>query len=367
MKNIKNVSPWSLVACAFAVIFTVAACSDDDNHTQNDISDSTERYEKLRLDSLRYELLLRQLCDVENLYNATIAYTPRYGEALHAATPTIYYVGVDTLPQARGTWQCITSAVRDSASATAQINEVSILNMHLSYTEGGAGDELARIDVECPELANVLTSIVFIPAKRWSSNDEDSPFGFLSVWKEDSTGFYYLCVQKAQGCNGILLSFDTKIKDAKIKWETEEMYSPKQGNFFLYKNTARGDAFAALANCVNFNSTEYDKAVNKLRGRGSMTLSWLALLSNSWIYSSFSSLIFANDYLRLEYSSSGGYYYAVVNYSRLKKQNGRIICDNYQKTFKECETPDHELPSRAIYFKPDFNNEEGWTCIYKGS
>ena len=359
MKNIKSSSLWSLLVCALAVIFTVAACSDDDNHTQNDTSDSAEKYEKLSLDSLRYELLIRQLCDVESFYTATTAYTPRYGEALHAATPTIYYVGVDTLPQALATWQSITSAVRDSASATAHINEVSILNMHLSYTEGGSEDEIARIDVECPELANVLTSIVFIPAKRWPSNDKSSPFGFLSVWKEKETGYFYLCVKKAKGGNGILLSFDGD------EWEKEERSSSTQGNFFLYKNTARGDAFAALANCINYNSTPYNQALNKLKtfaGDTNKTYNMLKLISKG------EEFVFGNDYLWLEYSWSGGvnYYNVLVNYSSFSKQNGQIICKNYDKKFGEHKTPQHEKPSRAIYFSLRYNNKTGWNCFHKG-
>ena len=358
MKNIKNVSLRSLLVYAFAAVFVLTACSDDDNSTKDEdgTSASIEKSEEEILDSLRYKLLIDQLCDVKELPDGRVSYTSHYGEALHVATPTVYYIGIDTLPQARGTWQSIASAVRDSASTQTQINEVSVLNMHLSYSEGDNENELARIDVECPELADVLTSIVFIPMERWPSNDKGSPFGFLSVWREPRTNYYYLCVSKSQGHKGIMLTFDGGYKE---DWFRK--YDYWQGQFFLWYNTAGTDVIEALSDCMCFYRTRFDAAMKKLNEDAptSKTCSILSDLQRD-IYSH----EFDHSYTYHHYMWKFHFcYYVQILRSSLKNDG---TCSYRWPSYKRESTPNRETPSYAIYFNSNYDNRE-WNCIHKGS
>jgi hypothetical protein len=365
MKHINYIPTWTFLICSFMFVFAVTACSDDDTDDKNEEETFNQLEENLALDTMRQELLISQLCDEEELLDGRVIYTPRYGEALHVATPTIYYVGIDTILKARAAWQNITSAVRDSASAQTLINEVRVLNTHLSYTEGGSEGEFARIDVECPELANVLTSIVFIPIDRWPSNDQGSPFGFLSVWK-DSTGYYYVCVQKALGCNGILLSFDGEWRK-KFIW-----YSLFNSTYIWKQSMARGDAFDALANCISYNPTQYNKALEELARVAGTNNNTYRKLKECATSPTGKMVCFNNDYTIEGHIFS---YRGIMN-------NSAITDRYYYKTDKWYKTCMHwsshfgkgwgggtvlHTPSRAIYFKPDFNNKEGWTCIFRGT
>jgi hypothetical protein len=357
MKNIKNVSLWSLLV--FATVFVLTACSDDDYSTNNEDGAyaSIEKSEEQILDTLCYKSLISQLCEVKELPDGRVSYTPHYGEALHVATPTIYYVGIDTLTQARCTWQGVTSAVRDSASAQTRINEVSVLNMHLSYSEGDNENELARIDVDCPELANVLTSIVFIPIDRWPSNDQGSPFGFLSVWQEEKTHYYYLCVRKSVGGEGILLTFDGGYT---TDWLSE--YPKWQGRFYLWGNTASTDAIESLSYCMHFTPTKFNAAITKLKEEApaSKTCSILSDLQRDIYSHTFDHSYGYYHYLWKFYNC----YYVSILRSCLQK-DGK--CSTWSNSFRRDNTPTRETPSHSIKFNSDYSNKTGWNSIFKGS
>lgn len=360
----------NLFILSLLLLFGVAACSDDD--LVNETEDTwTEKDEALALDSLRYEMLIQQLCFEEKQANGTVAYTSRHGKALYAAAPTTYYVGVDTFPQARETWQSIISAAQDSISAQTQTNEINVLNLHLTYTESDDEGELARIDVDCPELESVLTSIVFIPMTQWPNNDKGSPFGFLSVWKENKTGYYYLCVRKAFGSQGILLTFDGG-------WEEDwfRKYDHWQGQFYLWKNTAGTDVFDALSGCMRWNETKVKQAMESLSKAAGTTnktyaqLSRIYQLSQQKIYSvqwwiSFFSSTFDNGYT---YSHHIWWAYNCYDVTITRSRfSSNLTCSHWSSSYTHKETPGRYNPSHAIYFDPDYNNKTGWTCILKGT
>ena len=371
MKHINDIPMWTFLICSFAFVFVVTACSDDDADNINEKETFNQSEENLALDTMRQELLISQLCDEEQLLDGKVVYTPRYGEALHVATPTIYYVGIDTITQARDTWQCIASAVRDSASSQAQINEVDVLNMHLSYSEGGNEAELARIDVECPELADVLTCIVFIPMERWPSNDDiGSPFGFLSVWKDKN--YYYLCVKKAQGGDGILLSFDGEWRVNRINFDIQN--SKPKSLVIWEESMAHNSAFKALANCISYYPTRYNKALNelvKVAGTNNKTYSKLKALATSD-----KEVRFNNDYTS-KYIKKPlfTYYSGIMNYSKIidiidpktGQRKKKFECWSSPFGWGTGERPVLYEPSRAIFFESDYNNKEGWTCIFVGT
>lgn len=350
------------------IIFGVAACSDDDPANKAEETQTEEDNAQI-LDSLRYEMLLQQLCFEEEQLNGTVAYTPRHGYALNSAAPTIYYVGVDSLPQAQKKWQEITSVMRDSMEAQTQTNEISILDLHLTYTEGKNKGEIARIDVDCPLLADVLTSIVFIPMEKWPANAKGSQFLLCSVWKENKTGYYYQCVRKATGNKGILLTFDGGYNQDIFK----KYAKYHGGQFFVWKDCARLEAFEELAFCMTIYKSVFLKAQEQMiKNAGGFDK-----LSDNRRYTLHNHLgtdngnRFYNGTFDNAYSWSkkwyfwGATYYYIVKIARAKLDPDTHKCSSWTDTYSRNQRPGVCYPSHAIYFGYDYQSD-GWTCVFKG-
>ncbi len=377
MKHIYISPLWALLLCAFAAAFTLTACSDDENINESEWKPTNDEEYALIADSLRYNMLISQLCDVEEQPDGTVAYKPCRGKALYAATPTVYYVGIDTLLEAQDTWQCITVAMRDSDSAETQVDEVSLFDLRLTYSEGGDDGELARIDVECPELANVLTSIVFIPMERWAANDKGSPFGFLSVWRKKTVKYgreeyhYYLCVRKAQGDEGVLITFDGD-------WEADwfKKYDHWQGQFYLWKNTATGNDFAALSSCMRYNTNAFLKALDAMKkasyndGWGGETWRTLTYVYEHGTDNNKNNEPYSQPF-DFDYSYGHHLWWAYNCYDvHIARVGFRTDHTRYEWTdnYTHKKKPVRGHASHSIHFNPDYNNKTAdWTCIYKGT
>ncbi len=364
----------TLFILSLFLLFGVVACSDGETTVDSEES-LIEEDDSLILDTLQYRMLLCELCYVEDLSNGTTSYTPRHGYALYSATPTIYYVGVDSLPQAQDKWQDITAGLRDSTEERTLTNEVNVLDLHLTYSEGREG-ELARIDVDCPELQNVLTSIVFIPMVQWPNNDTSSPILLCSVWKENSTGYYYLCVRKANADKGILMTFDGGYK---MDHFTDPDRVPRyNGPFFLWEDCARTDDFRQLVFCMKEKQKLFLKAQQKiiddagsyenLSENRRYTLNNGSLEDNRFR--------FHNGTFDHEYTWRGD---SKWNWHKLEKEKKfyrinvhrtRIEWTNLERKdwvdhYGDAQRPPVYYPSHAIYFDYHFK-PTGFTCIFKG-
>lgn len=352
------------------LLFGVAACSDDD--LVNETAENwTEKDEAQILDSLRCEMLVQQLCFEEKRADGTVVYTPRYGYALYSAAPTIYYVGVDSLPQAQDKWQDITAVLRDSTEERTLTNEIDVLDLHLTYTEGNEG-ELARIDVDCPLLANVLTSIVFIPMGKWPANAKGSQFLLCSVWKENRTGYYYHCVRKATGQKGILLTFDGGFEQDKFHNNANH----HGGDFFVWDKCAHLDAFQELAFCMTTYKSVFLKAqeqmIKNAGGYHNLSENRRYILNNGFLYDNGNRFYYGTfDNVYSWYNKDEKflcftlYTYYVVNIARAKLDYNTHKCSSWTDTYGDNQRPKVYYPSHAIYF--DYNYQsDGWTCIFKG-
>ena len=205
---------------------------------------------------MQAELMMKALCKYDS---TTAVYTPRIGEAIQAPTPTIYYAIANTVEQARSRYEDIVSFLRTETAdntKTADPDEtseplptdVSRGDIHVSFAASSADGETARITVDCPRLANVLTSIVFIPETAWPENaDVPNPFNYMSCWREKTTGRIYICTQECKGGKGIMLTLDGGWGE---DWFTE--YDHWQGKFYLWKNTASYDAFRGLSDAYKY-------------------------------------------------------------------------------------------------------------------
>ncbi len=362
-----------LFILSLLLFFGVTACSDDET-TMDSEEALIEEDNPLIRDTLQYRMLISELCNVEALADGTASYTPRHGYALYSAAPTIYYVGVDSLPQAQDKWQDITAVLRDSTEERTQTNEVNVLDLHLTYTEGSEG-ELAHIDVDCPELQNVLTSIVFIPLAQWPNNDTSSPFLLCSVWKENSTGYYYLCVRKANADRGILITFDGGYKQDFFR--DSKRVSRYGGEFFLWEDCAHTDAFAHLVFCMKEKQSLFLKSqeamIKNAGGYYNLSENRRYTLNNGSLNDNgfrFYNGTFDNEY-NWSYDSSKKlfrkrkYFYSIdVHRTRIEWTN--LDRKTWVNHYGDANRPPVYYPSHAIYFDYNFQ-PTGFTRVFKGA
>lgn len=258
---------------ALAVGFTCFACSDDDDDTSVPTEEEETEEDAAVREMLRTALLTDNLCNVDTLADGTVQYTPIIGEVLDQATPSVRYVVADSVQEARLTWGTIVSALQDSAQDISGQNEVTQGDIHLTFTEGGADGQVASVNIDCDRFAEVFSRIVFITSDRWPGNDHGSPFGYLSVVKQKSTGWIYLCVRQAQqGQDGILMTFDGGVTN-----KNSILNTYWQGNIILWDGVATADAFIALcaAMCESrYEMTDAIAALEDYSGKGS-NFRWL--------------------------------------------------------------------------------------------
>ena len=331
---------------------TLTACSkddDNDNGTQEeDAAELAQIQEKQQAD-----LMVNALCS----YNATTAtYTPRIGEAINATTPTIFYAIANTADEARSKYEGIVGITRTGSSSTATLpTDVKRGDLHLTFAPSTAAGETARITVDCPRLASVLTAIVFIPETAWPENDDTpSPFNFLSVWRQKSTGYYYLCTKASYGGGGQMLTFDGGWEE---DWFTR--YEHWQGQFYLWKNTASEKAFDGLCDGLKYSQDTFRALLNALSSKGasSTTCAMLTSLFNG------GEATFDVDYT---YDHHLWWAYDCWDVTMKKLQISAGGKQNYYSVvYTHKDVPVRTTASHSFTFEPTYtvNNAE-WELVY---
>lgn len=347
---------------ALAVGFTCFACSDDDDDPSVPTEEEETEEEIALREELRTAALTANLCDVDTLADGTVQYTPIIGEVLDQATPSVRYVVADSVQEARLTWGTIVSALQDSAQDLSGQNEVTQGDIHLTFTEGGADGQVASVNIDCDRFAEVFSRIVFITSDRWPGNDQGSPFGYLSVVKQKSTGWIYLCVRQAQqGQDGILMTFDGGVTN-----KNSILNTYWQGNIILWDGVATADAFIALcaAMCESrYEMTDAIAALEDYSGKGSSFRLLLEMGANAYV-------TYALNY---KYKSGLWWfhrnYYVTINKITIyggKQTNYKHKFHQWSDYFEHKEN--HSIvgtPPHSITFDGDFDTS-GWETIYAG-
>ena len=333
-------------AMAGAMALALSSCSNDNETT-------TEEQEQEALDasireSLKTRGIMEALCQIDTLDNGKLSYTPRIGKVIESATPTVYYtIGYD-LEYAQQTFQSIISPL----NTNGEKHEVRQGNIHLKFSESTTPGELARISVDCPDLKDVLTEIVFITEERWPANDETSPFNLLSIWRYENRT--YVCVRDSRSSEGVMLTFDGG-------WSNDwfRKYDHWQGQFYLWENTASSYAIQGLAYLLRYSPDHYKKMLDKMYELASNSSRVWGSLYNGTLQR------FDHDY---SYTNGiwWGYncYYVDLHKSSINR-NGKYTFSDETIHFEHKETPQRDLPSHEIRFTPGFN-KSGWECISKG-
>ena len=331
------------------------SCSD--NETTSNEQDQEALDASIR-DSLRTQGLILALCRVETSDDGTLNYLPRIGTAIEPATPTVYYHICKDLESARATFRNLLFPLDYDEEKLLEIDEVRQGNIHLKFSESTTPGELARITVDCTNLKDVLTEIVFVTQERWPANDKGSPFNLLSIWRNNNDNRVYVCVRIYQSSDGILLSFNGPHEEEKF-----DEYTYYQGEFSLYKNTASAEAIECLSNLLRDSHDLFTDMFNIMNARvKDPHWMWKSLYNGVWqrfdhnyTYTHGLYWLFHNCYYVDLYKSS-------INHPKV----GKYGFYKEKMHYEHEETPKRESASHEIRFKADFNMD-GWTCIYKGT
>lgn len=364
-----------VVTILMSIPMFMGSCNDDDNSpNENDDENSARIYEELKT-----RALIASLCKTDTLEDGTITYSFRRGKQLYPITPTIYYIGIDSLVEAENTYFSIISVLQDSISPIMDY-DIQQGDCHLSFVVENKPDEIARIDIDCPALKDYLTSIVFIPLELWPENAA-TPFNYLSLWKNNE-GHYYLCVKESKGGDGIMITFDGGYEE---DWFRK--YDYWQGQFYLWHNTATAEAFDSFCYLLqNLKGTKYKEMLSKLsaqkdrNGRGDLLLKIFDYVSQYqeqieqtkvpsnipayfWSYFRFFPELAVFD---RHYTYDHGLWWAhYCYYIHLNKTKIYMdgSCTHYENYYEHKNKPTRGYPSHSFTFGPSYKKDE-WSCVY---
>lgn len=379
-----------LILLLGVLAFAFTGCSDD---TPDNSALEKEKEEKEFLEAveqMKTEGIVQQLCHVNMLEDSTFQYEPALGKALHAITPTIYYEPVASLEEAEQAYSRIISPLNADSLANddVELKEITQGDVHLKFEQGSSAQELAKIIVDCPRLRDVLTEIVFMPKELWPENDDESPFTFLSVWKQKSTNNIYLCVRKSEGGPGKLLTFDGGWRK---DWYKNKTYF--QGEFHTWVETCRDADIEALGYCLRHNYDMLSKAYEQIPYNNQyystyQTIQRLLQLKGKSRIESFDTKATYETKYRFWYAR----WYYLVSTSRAGI-DGKYHVGCWTNTVNYERAPWLGTPSHAIYFDPqsyweykvtdteekyaekkiekkvaswDDELEKNWECLYIG-
>lgn len=333
--------------------FGFTSCSDDDSDTS---ALETEKDKKELLEAreqAKTEGIVQKLCHVTMLEDSTFLYEPAMGKALYEITPTVYYEPVSSLEEAEQAFRRIISPLNTDSleNESAGLKEVVQGDVHLKFEQGSSSKELAKIVVDCPRLHDVLTEIVFMPKDQWPENDNESPFTFLSVWRQNSTKNVYICVRASQGGPGLLLTFDGGWRE---DWYKNNTYF--QGQFHTWIETCRDEDIEALGYCLRDNYDMLSQACERMLERGGNTTTYNILngllqakgqykVKGHDFYSFDTKATYKNKYWWAKFR-----WYYIVNTSRAGIDLSNYHVDCWTNTVEERTRPWLGIPSHAIYF-----------------
>ncbi len=327
----------------------ITSCSGDDGPVE--VADD-DHYDLMERNLGIKNFIIEDLCIVNKSELGTVSYEPRRGKAIEPTTPTIYYVPVDSDDEPLQIYNSIVSICNtDTLNPKDPERDITILDSRIAFSDGDAsGGEKGRISVDIPELRNVLTEIVFIPREKWPYNDYSTPFNHLSVWYQESTKRYYICVRPSSGCKGIMLTFDGGWSVVEIN---KKLHYLDDRPFSLYYNTAPKEAIDCLATSFNEKPDRCKKIVDRLKGNDDCP--WIvnlltAMERNGGTYK-FDTGYSAKYKLCGVYNCWRTHIYRVA----LKYKDGKFVTESVYDYYKHSDRPRKSLASSAFYFESNMS------------
>ena len=248
-----------LAAIAFLMMSSmIVSCSDD-----KEDATSSEEEESAAEDLRNYEMMLAHLCDKDTLH-VVPRYTLRLGEVLDNAHPDVYYVGVESEKEARSYFSIYFPKMdfTDNVGTQVEATKVDYGKFgSVSYEARDGKSEWAVVNINLPELKDVITQLVFIPTAKWPTNDY-SPYTPGDVLQEGNTGRLWLCVKNWNcGFDGIVISWD----------ESQVTKTDRSDYFKSYIKVTNGgskvatrEAWDALAHFYYADPTRFDQMYDEI-------------------------------------------------------------------------------------------------------
>lgn len=346
-----------LMTMVGAIVLTFLGCSGDNDNVAT-VDEEQEAMEARIRDELKTEGIMKELCQIDTLDNGKLSYTPRIGKALESATPTVYYtIGYD-LEFARQTFNGIIAALNEDKEKNLDVDDVRQGNIHLTFSQSTASGEIARIAVDCPDLKDVLTEIVFVTKDRWPENVGHSPFKMLDIYKYKNN--YYVCVRTSESASGIMLSLDINISEEdKDKFEKYDYW---QGKFWLLKNPAKAEAYTHLIYIMKNFPRDYELMLARMDAAGGPKI-WSQLF-NTKAYIIFDSNYSYTHGLWCFYNC----YYIDLNIIMIHKfAEGKWEMTFHCSHYEHKQAPNRSISSKQFNFDSNFTKSSEWECIYKGT
>lgn len=348
-----------------AVLGLFLSCNNEDSPTPDGNENVDNEAVAIQL-RLKRKMLLNNLCYTDSLEDGTLCYTPRHGEVLEEVTPTVRYIGVDSLVEAQNYFRTSLSLPyeQDEDVSEEEIYNVYIDNCHLEFKKSVVPGEYARVTIDCPELKDVLTEIVFIPNALWPSNDSGSPFAYGSLWKNNENGRYYICVRDCHGGKtGIMLTFDGGWSE---DWFRKYDYH-QDCPFVVYYNCASYDAFSGLTDLVLHQPTKFKKMVEKLNQQTTDSDTKRicnAILAGKWMDFNVGSHEWDKHLWWAHYC-----YDVTMNYFSLSLHDRLSAGETsrtkkWNKFYTHEDTPANGEPSSSFEFRYGYN-KDNWAAIYR--
>ena len=344
-----------MLALVWLLVGMVSACNDKGDDPAP--SQEDEQLEE-RNDQLSYKLLLRQLCEVEQQSDGSEVYTPLRGVALKSATPTVYYIAVESLAEAEAHYYDIISVLNEDVNGSLTDYEVKAGDCRLKFVPSTGTGEMAYIEVDCPALQDCLTELVFISTSQWPANDINSPYNILSVWHNKSSNRYYLCVRSSDAGAGIMLTFDSGWSSVtRQKRENNQTYS-------LFTNTATSEALGLISYLMQYRPNKFKNLLTAMErhpeAKSSNTYKYLQRLYNG------ESLTFDYNY-SIEEKGWWLWSYDLVKISKisLNTEGSNRVAVKWTATYGKNAMPASSTGSSSFNFLPGKVDTTYWEAIFR--
>ena len=244
-KSLKTISICLIGLMSVAIV----SCNENEENQQKEES---VKKGMASYNQMKYEKTLAQLCEIDSTSTpGSIIYIPRLGEAIDPIQPNVFYVGVESEGEARSLFKSH-FYYQDSEDNFIENGQISLDYGEygsVRYSANNGRSEWGSIDIDFPELKDVISKIVFIPSAKWPENSYSSPF-YPGDIVRGPEGWLWLCVRACEGgISGILMTWDGGV-DA---YYHEDHYK----SFYEVKGCSGWDAWDALAQFYYNNVEEF--------------------------------------------------------------------------------------------------------------
>jgi len=256
------------------------SCSDDDEDVATPAEDMEE--ELAPVEFIHYRTVVSRFCEIDSTSNGTLVYKPHVGVVLYDTQPGTYYVAAESEQEARNSFKSDFGLYDAEDYEPGPVsNEQLSLDFgefgKITYSASDGRSEWAVVDVDLPELKDVISKIVYIPKAKWPDN-YDSPF-----WTGDivrgSNGWLYICVRPCDGQTGILMTWD-----GGTDWTYREDHYK---SYYRVTNCSGDDAWDALAQFYYCNVEGFKALYSKIE-----SASWFVGSGSSLLQAAFDNLYY---------------------------------------------------------------------------